>query len=125
GVVVFDSLHPRSPHVALDENGDVVEVSETKLLSRTALSGICYFRSGLDFLLAAQQVIRKDHRVLGRFALSPALNELVLAGKRIACTSIHPEQFVPLQTEADFVKLTPPDRSKPPRSRVLQFRLPS
>jgi len=105
GAVLFDSLHPRWPHVVLDEEGEIMEVSEASLLSRSALAGIYYFRQGGDFLRAAEQVIRKDNHVQGRFGLAPTLNELILAGKRISCTTIAAEEFIPLATGADFAEL--------------------
>lgn len=105
GAVIFDSLHPRWPHIQLDAEGKVMEVSETCLLSRNALAGIYYFRRGADFLRAVEQVIRKDHHVHGRFGLAPTLNELILAGKQISCCSIAAEDYVPLITGADFGEL--------------------
>lgn len=102
GAVVFDSLHPRWPHIQLDDDGKVMEVSETSLLSRSALVGIYYFRNGADFLRAGEQVIRKDNHVHGRFGLAQTLNELVLVGKRIYCYPIAAEDFVPLYTGGDF-----------------------
>jgi dTDP-glucose pyrophosphorylase len=124
GAVTFDSLHPRWPHIQLDEEGEVMEVSETSLLSRSALAGIYYFRKSGDFLRAAEQVIRKDNHVQGRFNLAPTLNELILAGKRICCASIAAEDFVPLCTEADFCELPHPSpRRKPAEHRPAQFRV--
>lgn len=105
GAVVFDSLHPRWPHIQLDDDGKVMEVSETSLPSRSALAGIYYFRRGADFLRAVEQVIRKDSHVQGKFGLAPTLNELVLAGKRISCHTIAAENFVPLYTGTDFGEL--------------------
>lgn len=122
--VIFDSLHPRWPHIQLDDKGEVMEVSETSLLSRSALAGIYYFRRGADFLRAVEQVIRKDNHVQGRFGLAPALNELVLAGKRTFCASIAAEDFVPLVTDTDFCDLPQlAPRAIPPESRQPRFRV--
>lgn len=116
GAVIFDSLHPRWPHIQLDDDGKVMEVSETSLLSRSALAGIFYFRRGADFLRAVEQVIRKDNHVQGKFGLAPTLNELVLAGKQISCRTIASEEFVPLYTGADFGELA----NLAPRPSVLE-----
>ncbi|MFN0019026.1 MAG: hypothetical protein ACKVP0_12250 [Pirellulaceae bacterium] len=120
GAVVFDSLHPRWPHIQLDDDGKVMEVSETSLLSRRALAGIYYFRRGADFLRAVEQVIRKDNHVQGKFGLAQTLNELVLAGKQISCCTIAAEDFIPLYTGADFGEL--PHLS--PRPNMSEHRPP-
>src|SRR6478735_7197323 len=83
-VLAFESLHARWPHVALDEEGNVVEAAECKLLSSTALADVYYVRNGSAWLQAAQQVIRKENRAGGPFVWSSTINELLLAGQRIS-----------------------------------------
>lgn len=83
GVVTFDSVHPRWSYVRLDDKGDVVETAEKRPISRNAIAGLYYFRRGVDFVNAAMMMIRKNESVNERFYVAPALNQMILQGKRI------------------------------------------
>lgn len=97
GVVVFPSIHPRYAHVRL-EDGLVVEAAEKHPISRHASAGFTWYRTGGDFIAAAQEMIRGDAQVDGRFFISLTLNQLVLAGKRIGVHPIAPERYHPLKS---------------------------
>ncbi|MEX2316510.1 MAG: hypothetical protein WD669_05120 [Pirellulales bacterium] len=102
GVVIFDSLNPRWPHVRLNAQGDVEEASETALISGHALAGVYYYRSGDDFVRCVEQTIRKGWPTAGGYGLASAVNEMILAGKRVGSVRIAPSDFVPLARELDL-----------------------
>lgn len=83
GIVSFNSVHPRWSYARLDEEGKVIETAEKRPISRHAIAGLYYFRRGQDFVEAAMQMIQKDGHVNGSYFISPALNQLILAGKDI------------------------------------------
>jgi choline kinase len=93
GVVTFNSVHPRWSYVRLDEHGKVVEIAEKRPLSRHAIAGLYYFRRGKDFVDAAMQMIRKNESVNGRYFISPALNQLILANKTIQIRNVEIERY--------------------------------
>jgi hypothetical protein len=97
GVVVFPSIHPRYAHVRLEEQL-VVEAAEKHPISRHATAGFTWYRRGGDFISAAQDMIRGDAQVDGRFFISLTLNELVLAGRRIGVHASKAEQYHPLKS---------------------------
>ena len=97
GVIVFPSIHSRYAHVRL-ENDLVVEASEKHPISRDASAGFTWFCKGADFISAAQDMIRNDAHVDGRFFISLTLNELVLRGRRIGVTAIDPRRYHPLKS---------------------------
>ncbi|HQU04027.1 MAG TPA: sugar phosphate nucleotidyltransferase, partial [Acidocella sp.] len=76
--VVFPSLHPRYSYVALDADGYIIEAAEKRPISRLATAGFYWFRRGAEFVAAAQEMMRKDAQVDGRFYISLTLNQFVL-----------------------------------------------
>lgn len=92
GVIIFNSVHPRWSYVRL-ENSSVIETAEKRPLSKHAIAGFYYFKSGDDFVEAAKRVILKDNRLDGKFYISSALNEMVLMDKRITYYEINPGEY--------------------------------
>ncbi len=99
GVVVFDAVHPRWSYVRIEDTV-VVEASEKRPISRHATAGAYWFRRGGDFLDAAMAMIGKDAHTDGKFFVCPALNELVLAGRRIGAHEIARTDYYSLHEPA-------------------------
>jgi len=93
GVLCFDSVHPRWSFVRVDEEGQILEAAEKRPLSRHAIAGFYYFRSGEDFVRAAMNSIRKDANVNGTYYIAPVLNELVLENKRLGMLEIPKQSY--------------------------------
>ncbi len=99
GVVTFRSIHPRYSYVCVDEaDGLVIEASEKVPISKNATAGFYWFSSGELFTSAAQRMIVKDARVNDMFYICPALNELILAGKKIGFFPVDAKSYHPLKT---------------------------
>ena len=99
GVLTFDSLHPRYAFVRKDADGYVTEAAEKRPISRSASAGYYWYRKARDFFDSIQRMVLKDAHVDGVFYISPALNELVLAGRRIASIDIPAEAYHPLKDQ--------------------------
>lgn len=82
GVVSFDSVHPKWSYVRVDQFGLISEAAEKRPLSRNAIAGFYFFKSGKEFIKAAMKAISKNASHEGAFFLSASLNELVLKGKK-------------------------------------------
>ncbi len=93
GVITFPSVHPRWSYVRLSEQGEVVEAAEKRVISRRAIAGFYYFRTGKSFVQAAQRSILNERGMDGRYFIAPVLNELVLEGGRILHYDIPAEAF--------------------------------
>jgi hypothetical protein len=98
GVVVFPSLHPRYSYVRFDSDGLIVEAAEKRPISRHATAGFYWYRRGASFVEAAQDMIRKDASVDGRFFISLTLNELVLKQLRMGVHQIEAKHYQPLKS---------------------------
>jgi len=83
GLLTFESVHPKWSFVKINNDGLVVQAAEKSAISRNAVAGLYYFKSGSDFVAAAKNLIRKDNSIEDVFYLSSCLNELILKGKKI------------------------------------------
>jgi dTDP-glucose pyrophosphorylase len=99
GVVVFASLHPRYSYVRVNSEDLVVEAAEKNPISRLASAGFVWFRKGALFVSSAKNMIRKDSHLNNVFYVSLALNELVLAQKRIGIFKIDTSHYCPLKSK--------------------------
>lgn len=84
GVITFDSVHPRWSYVRCDASGAVVQAAEKQVISRHAIAGFYYFKTGQAFVDAAMRTIRQKVSVNGDYFIAPCLNEIILAGGTVA-----------------------------------------
>jgi dTDP-glucose pyrophosphorylase len=98
-VFVFNSAHPRYSYVKVSPEGLVLEAAEKRPISHFANTGIFWFKRSGDFVQALQQMIIKGACVDDKFYVAPALNELVLAGKKIAVKEITRSAYHPIKNE--------------------------
>ncbi|MDE8348722.1 MAG: glycosyltransferase family 2 protein [Acidocella sp.] len=96
--VVFPSLHPRYSYVAMNDEGYIVEAAEKRPISRLATAGFYWFRRGAEFVAAAQEMVRKDAQVDGRFYISLTLNQYVLWQKKLGVHEVESRQYQPLKS---------------------------
>jgi NDP-sugar pyrophosphorylase family protein len=74
--------------VGINEDGFVSRVVEKVVISDEATVGIYSFRSGREFVAAAERMILNDERVNGEFYVAPVYNMLINAGRRIGIFNI-------------------------------------
>lgn len=103
GVLTFPANHPRWSYV-LTEGERVVEASEKQVISRQAIAGFYWFRTGQDFVDAATATIMAEDAIDGSYYIAHCLNQLVLAGKLVVALPIRSEQlhsfYLPQRLEA-------------------------
>jgi len=83
GCLTFDAVHPRWSYVRL-EQGQVVEATEKRPVSRHAIAGFYYFAQGSRFVRAAKRTIMNQASVNGRYYVAPVFNELILDGDAVS-----------------------------------------
>lgn len=93
GVVVFDDVHPRWSFVKLDESNMVIEAAEKRPISRNAVAGFYYFKEAKSFIESAQQMIKKNANVNGKYYICPSYNEMILKQKKIGSYRIEKSQY--------------------------------
>lgn len=96
GIVVFKDVHPRWSFVKCGTDGLVIEAAEKRPISNMATAGFYYFKSGKDFIKAAESMILKGAAVNGLFYVCPVYNELILQNRRIGTYLIEKQQYVSL-----------------------------
>ena len=93
GVITFDSVHPRWSYVRINDNNDVIEVSEKTPISNHATAGFYYFKKGNFFIEGAQKMILKGASVNDMYFVCPVFNQLVLDNKRIVAFNIPSDDY--------------------------------
>jgi len=83
-LVTFESLHPRWSFVRVDGEGFVQEAAEKRVISRDAIAGFYYYRTGKLFLDSALRTLEYEAGVDGAYFISQTLNNLILEGRKIA-----------------------------------------
>jgi len=83
GVITFPSVHPRWSYVRLNQANQVVEAAEKRVVSRRAIAGFYFFRTGAAFVRVAQRAILSERGHDGVYYIAPLLNEIVLEGGRV------------------------------------------
>lgn len=92
GVITFPSIHPRWSYAKVNED-EVVEVAEKRPLSKCAIAGFYYYKHGRDFVDAAKKALLKQNNLDGKYYISATVNELILAGKKVAYYEVKKEQY--------------------------------
>lgn len=94
---VFDSVHPRWSYLRISEN-KVVEAVEKNPVSRHAVAGLYYFRSGQQFAKLAKRVILNGRETDGKYFTSAVLNEYILEELSVLPVEIRNEAYSSLFT---------------------------
>jgi dTDP-glucose pyrophosphorylase len=92
GILTFESMHPKWSYAKLDENGNVTEIAEKKVISNLATVGIYWYKRGCEYINYAEQMIKKDIRVNGEFYVAPIFNEYIQDGKKILTYNVNKMQ---------------------------------
>nr|WP_210287952.1 glycosyltransferase family 2 protein [Martelella radicis] len=74
-----------------EEDGEVVETAEKKVISDNAAVGIFNFRKGRDLVRASEEMIKDNVRINGEFYVCPVYNYLIRDGLKIGHYSIGKE----------------------------------
>jgi len=82
GVLTFKSTHPKWSYAKLDEELNISEIAEKKVISEIATVGIYYWSRGSDYVKYAEQMIDKNIRVNNEFYVAPVYNEAIADGKK-------------------------------------------
>lgn len=103
-IVTFKASHPKWSYARIDANNCVVETAEKKVISDKATAGIYYFKTGADFVQAAQEMVKKNIRHDNQFFVCPAYNELIIGRKVISFYDFPHEKMHGMGAPEDLVK---------------------
>jgi len=94
---VFESVHPRWSYVRITED-QVVEAVEKNPISRHAVAGLYYFRTGQKFAELAMQAILNGRHTDDKYYTSAVLNEYILSGLAVQPVPVRTEHYHSLFT---------------------------
>lgn len=101
-IVTFTASHPRWSFVRTDVHGHVIETAEKKVISDQATAGIYYFKTGKEFVAAAQSMLYKGIHQNNEYYICPAYNELILNKKKVTTYPIKASCVHSLGTPEDL-----------------------
>lgn len=90
-IMTMTADDPKWSFVGFDSNGFVTRVVEKEVISNEATVGVYNFKSGEDFVMAAEKMIEENLRVNNEFYVAPAYNNLITAGKNVGIYNIGTE----------------------------------
>jgi dTDP-glucose pyrophosphorylase len=94
---IFNSVHPRWSYVRIN-NGQIVEAVEKNPISRHAVAGLYYFRSGQQFADHAMRAILNGRHTDEKYYTSAVLNEYILAGQSVLPVMVNAQNYHSLFT---------------------------
>ena len=83
GILTFESTHPKWSYALVNEDNNIIDVQEKKVISNIATVGIYFFKQGSDFIKYSKQMIDKNIRVNNEFYVAPVYNEAISDNKII------------------------------------------
>jgi len=91
---------PAYSYVEIDSDGLAIRTAEKQVISTHATTGIYVWTKGIDFIWAAESMIRKDIRVNNEFYVCPVYNENIAKSQRIGI--YEKVEHWPIGTPADL-----------------------
>lgn len=99
GVLTFDSIHPKWSYVKTDSCNRVTQAAEKMPISKNAVAGFYYYKTGHLFVEAAKSMIRKDVKTNDAFFIAPTLNEIILSEGVVKSIKIDKSKYFHINDE--------------------------
>lgn len=87
-MLCFKDTDPKWSFAKTDDRGVVTEVAEKLPISDNATAGLYAWKSGLSFIAAAEQMIKKNIRTNNEFYICPIYNENIKMGHSICISEV-------------------------------------
>lgn len=87
-IMTMTANDPKWSFIALDCEGEVINVVEKKVVSDEATVGIYNYRRGRDFVVAAREMMANNDRTNNEFYVAPVYNYMIRQGLRIGYMNI-------------------------------------
>ena len=100
GILTFNSVHPKWSYARCDDDLNVIEVAEKKVISNNATVGVYFWKKGSDYVKYANQMIKKNIRVNNEFYVCPVFNEAIKDSKTVKIEKV--EEMHGLGTPEDL-----------------------
>jgi hypothetical protein len=104
GTVTFKSIDPRFSYARKDQEGRLVEIVEKQVMGDSALAGIYFFASKLDFNNCIQWSMVNNFRTNGQFYISPSLNYFLAMSVRIDLFEIESTNYLRFDSKSDAIR---------------------
>jgi dTDP-glucose pyrophosphorylase len=102
-IVTYKETSPKCSYVR-EENGQVVEVREKKVISNDATVGYYHWAHTRDFFQDAEQMIADGHKENGEYYLAPVYNYTIARGLPVKKFALKDNDFWPVGTPEDLIE---------------------
>ena len=82
-ILTFNSISPRHSYVQIDKSGYVTKTVEKIPVSNHACVGIYYWKSAMEYVNCAENMIQNNIRSNNEFYVAPVYNELIATGGKV------------------------------------------
>ena len=96
-------MDPKWSYVEIDENNNVIRVSEKNPISDIATVGIYFFKSGQLYIRSAIDMIASGDKVNNEFYTCPVYNYAIAKGSKIGIYEVEETDMHGLGTPADLL----------------------
>jgi dTDP-glucose pyrophosphorylase len=87
-IMTMKAASPKWSYIRFDDQGEPCELVEKQVVSDEATVGIYNYRSGANFVAAAESMIAKNLRVNNEFYVAPTYNEMIVKSLKIGYYNI-------------------------------------
>ena len=101
-IMTFQASDAKWSYASVNDNDEVIEVVEKKIISTHATTGIYYFATGRAFKEAALAMIKKNIRVGNEFYVAPVYNEIIGGGGKVRIWEIGDKAMHGIGTPEDL-----------------------
>ena len=102
-IVTYKESSPKCSYVR-EENDQVVEVREKKVISNDATTGFYHWAHTRDFLQDAEQMIAEGHKENGEYYVAPVYNYTIARGLTVKKFALDAGEFWPVGTPDDLIE---------------------
>lgn len=100
-IVTYKEISPKCSYIR-EQDGQIVEVREKKVISNDATVGYYHWAHTRDFFQDAEQMIRDNHRENGEYYVAPVYNYTIARGLTVKKFALQDSEFAPVGTPDDL-----------------------
>jgi len=105
GTIVFDSSDKRFSYVRVDQNNQITEIAEKRVISNVATTGLFYFKNIPTFFEGAKWALINSTNLDGQYFVSHSFHKLLALGCKTSVYKLeNAENYITLKSQDEWDK---------------------
>ena len=96
GLILYPASHPRLGYAVVDNENNVLECTQRKVISKYAMAGFYYYKNKDIFITSCSEVLLSNDNYKGEFFICSSINQIILMGKKVSAFKISSEKHFSL-----------------------------